>query len=142
MFDSVFHSTCLEVVLQTKQDSRQVYAYRVGILAFHKALYDQPRDPLVVAAFSLAVYNGGDISEAVNIARTITKPHNESFHELLEPRNLDSQVLTDEVMDLAASVKRALSNMTDEQFVSQAMAQYPKSPYSDLVTSISFPFKL
>ncbi|KAF3438521.1 hypothetical protein FNV43_RR21283 [Rhamnella rubrinervis] len=125
--------TCLEVVPQTEQDSHQVYAYRVGILAFHKALYDRPRDPLVVAAFSLAVHNGRNISEAVNIVRTITKPRNESFHELLEPRNMDSQALTNEVMDLAASVKRALSNMTDEQFVSQAMARCPKAPYSDLV---------
>ncbi|XP_015882126.3 uncharacterized protein LOC107417975 isoform X1 [Ziziphus jujuba] len=105
----------------------------VGILAFHKALCDQPRDPMVVATFSLTVHNGGDISEAVNIARRITKPHDTSFYELLECRNLDSCALTNEVMDLAASVKRALCKMTNEQAVSLAMAEYPKAPYSDLV---------
>lgn len=73
------------------------------------------------------------MSEAVNIARKITAPHDSSFHELSEPQNLDSHALTDAVMDLAASVKGALCKMTDEHFVSQAMAGYPRAPYSDLV---------
>jgi hypothetical protein len=93
-----------------------------------------PRDPLVVAAFSIAVHNGGDISEAINIARKITAPHDVSFHELSEPQILDSQALTHEVMDLAASVQSALSKMTDEYAVSQAMAGYPQAPYSDVVS--------
>ncbi|KAL5862656.1 hypothetical protein ACOSQ3_000170 [Xanthoceras sorbifolium] len=105
----------------------------IAILAFHKALSDHPRDPLVVAVFSLAVYNGGDILEAVNIARKITKLYDNSFYELLEPRDLDFQTLKDEVMDLTASIKGALSKMTDEYFVSQAMAGYPQAPISDLV---------
>ncbi|XP_073140687.1 uncharacterized protein [Henckelia pumila] len=104
-----------------------------AILAFHKALSDQPRDPLVVAAFSLAVHNGGDLLEAVSIARRISKQHDISFHELLEPRYLDSEELLDDVMSLAGSVRRALTNMTDEYFVSQAMAKYSKAPFSDLV---------
>lgn len=66
----------------------------------------------------------------------ISKPHDTSFNELLEPQNLDFNVLTDEVMDLAASVNRTLRKMTDEQFVSQAMAGYPKAPYSDLVRAL------
>lgn len=95
---------------------------------------------MVVATFSLTVHNGGDISEAVNIARRITKPHDTSFYELLECRNLDSCALTNEVMDLAASVKRALCKMTNEQAVSLAMAEYPKAPYSDLVSRLQFLF--
>lgn len=105
----------------------------VAILAFHKALSEQPQDALVVAAFSLAVHNGGDMSEAVNIASTITKPHDVSFPELLEPQNLDSRAFVEEVKDLEASFKRALNHMTDEQIVSEAMAGYPKAPFSDLV---------
>ncbi|KDP22554.1 hypothetical protein JCGZ_26385 [Jatropha curcas] len=113
----------------------------VAILAFHKALSDQPRDPLVVAVFCLAVYNGGDISEAVNIARSITKPHDVTFYELSEPGVLDSKALINEVMDLAAFIKRVLNMMTDEYYVSQAMAEYPKAPRSDLVF-ISLPLYL
>ncbi|KAK2974204.1 hypothetical protein RJ640_021495 [Escallonia rubra] len=105
----------------------------VAILAFHKALSDKPRDPLVVAAFSLAVHNGGDICEALKIARMISKPHDISFHELMESQNLGSKALKDEVMHLAESVRSALCDMTDEYYVSQAMAWYPKAPYSDLV---------
>ncbi|XP_010656776.1 uncharacterized protein LOC100259104 isoform X2 [Vitis vinifera] len=106
----------------------------IGMLAFHKALVDQPRHPMVVAAFSLAVHNGGSLSEAVEIARRISQPHDQSFSELLEPQDLDSdESLIDEIMDLAASVKSALMKMTDEHFVSQAMSKYPRAPYSDLV---------
>ncbi|XP_052879555.1 uncharacterized protein LOC108476514 isoform X3 [Gossypium arboreum] len=105
----------------------------VGILAFHKALSNKPRDPLVVAAFSLAVHNGGDIPEAINIAKNINKSHDGSFHELSEPQNLGNLTLVNEVMDLAASVKSTLSEMTDEHFVSQAMSAYPQAPFSDLV---------
>ncbi|KZV38782.1 Polynucleotide adenylyltransferase family protein [Dorcoceras hygrometricum] len=104
-----------------------------AILAFHKALWDKPRDPLVIAAFSLAVHNGGDLLEAVNIARRISKQHDISFDELLEPRYLDSEELLDDVMSLVGSVRGALTNMTDEFAVSQAMAKYPKAPFSDLV---------
>ncbi|CAL1389205.1 unnamed protein product [Linum trigynum] len=105
----------------------------IGMLAFHKALSDNPRDPMVVATFCLAVHNGGDTSEAVKIAKRITKPHDKSYHELLEPQILDSRALVNEVMNLAASVKQELSRMTDEYYVSKAMAKYPKAPYSDMV---------
>ncbi|KAJ6869325.1 hypothetical protein NC651_034163 [Populus alba x Populus x berolinensis] len=105
----------------------------VGILAFHKALSDQPRDPMVVAAFCLAVHNGGDILGGVKMMKKLTKPHDVSFHELSEPQNLNSEALVDEVVDFAASVKQVLYWMTNEYCVSQAMAEYPQAPCSDLV---------
>nr|XP_011463230.1 PREDICTED: uncharacterized protein LOC101314744 [Fragaria vesca subsp. vesca] len=105
----------------------------IAILAFHTALSEQPRDALVVAAFTLAVHNGGDMLEAVEIARTITKPHEVSFHELLEPQRLDSGAYTKEIRDLEASFRRAIDHMTDAQIVSEAMAAYPQAPFSDLV---------
>jgi hypothetical protein len=103
------------------------------ILALHKALADQPRYPSVVAAFSLAVHNGGDVLEAVKNTRKVTKPHNRSFFELLEPEEMDSQTLLDEVMDFDSSIKEALGQMTDGRFISKAMAAYPQAPYSDMV---------
>ncbi|ESQ45666.1 hypothetical protein EUTSA_v10010292mg [Eutrema salsugineum] len=105
----------------------------LAILALHKALAAQPRYPSVVAAFSLAVHNGGDVLEAIKITRKITKPHNRSFFELLEPEKLDSQTLLDEVMDFDLAVKEALGQMTDGFFISKAMAAYPQAPYSDMV---------
>jgi hypothetical protein len=96
---------------------------------------------MVVAAFCLAVHNGGDILGGVNMARKITKPHDISFHELTKPQDLDSKMLIDEVVDFAASVKQVLNWMTDEYYVSLAMAEYPQAPYSDLV-STSFSFSL
>ncbi|KAF5203615.1 poly(A) polymerase I-like [Thalictrum thalictroides] len=105
-----------------------------AILAFHIALSDHPRDPLVVAAFSLAIYNGGDLLEAVKIAKSISQSHDNSFPELLRTQEVDlDDVVMSEVMDLATSVLTAVSWMTDESFVSQAMAKYPQAPYSNLV---------
>ncbi|KAH1255188.1 Poly(A) polymerase I [Glycine max] len=71
----------------------------VGILALHKALSDRPRNPLAVAAFSLAVHNG-----------------------------LDAEALEAEILDLAESVRGTILQMTNEYFVSQAMADYPQAP--------------
>ncbi|CAH8365175.1 unnamed protein product [Eruca vesicaria subsp. sativa] len=108
----------------------------IAILAFHKALSDQPRSPLVVATFSLAVHNGGDILEAVKITKKITRPHDSSFSELVqEPKeeNINLQTLLDEVMDLDASVKDSLNQMTDGYYISKAMAAYPQAPFSDMV---------
>ncbi|XP_071710746.1 uncharacterized protein [Rutidosis leptorrhynchoides] len=105
----------------------------VAILAFHMALLNRPRDPLVVAAFCLAVHNGGDIEEAVNIARRILTCHVTIYHELSKPRNLQTKALINEILDLGLSVSTALSNMTSTFYVSQAMSSYPKAPYSDLV---------
>lgn len=106
---------------------------RVAILAFHMAFLDRPRDPLVVAAFSLAVHNGGDMEEAISIARKICKPHVTVYHELSEPKILEDKALKNEVLELGSSVNRALTNMTDTYYVSRAMSNYPKAPYSDLV---------
>ncbi|XP_063935807.1 uncharacterized protein LOC108228056 isoform X2 [Daucus carota subsp. sativus] len=105
----------------------------VAILAFHKALSDEPRDPVVVAAFSLAVYNGGNMSEALKIARMISRPHDAGFNELLEPCTLDYEELKEEVLLFDNSVSTALSDMTEEDYVSKAMSAFPKAPKSDLV---------
>lgn len=104
----------------------------VAILAFHNALVDQPRHPLVVAAFSIAVHSGGSLSEAVAVARKITLPYDSSFRELSEDLLGDDELM-DEVIDLADYVKASLHKMADERFVTQALMKYPQAPRSDLV---------
>ncbi|MQL79376.1 hypothetical protein Taro_011799 [Colocasia esculenta] len=112
---------------------RPCHSSLVAMLAFHQALADEPRDPLVIATFTLALHNGGDLSEAVKIAKRITHSHDASFPELLEPREMDADGLACEVLDFSLSVRNTLSMMTDEHYISQAMAKYPQAPYSDLV---------
>ncbi|RDY03610.1 pcnB, partial [Mucuna pruriens] len=87
----------------------------------------------VVAAFSLALHNGGNLVEAIDIAKRINKPHDARFPELLDPSGLDEEDLEDEILDLAESVKGSLLQMTTRHLVSGAMADYPQAPYSDLV---------
>ncbi|XP_038702912.1 CCA-adding enzyme isoform X2 [Tripterygium wilfordii] len=106
----------------------------ICILAFHKALVDRPRDPLVIAAFALAVHNGGSLVNAVEISRRISRPHDASFHELQEASDSNSnQALIDQIVDLALSIKYSLRKMMERDYVSQAMAKYPRAPCSDLV---------
>lgn len=90
--------------------------------------------PLVVAAFSLALHNGGDLLEAISIAKGVKKLHEVEFPELLDPEEMEDPAVMNKVLDLASSVKAALSNMTDETFVSRAMEKYPQAPSSDLVS--------
>ncbi|KAJ6414795.1 hypothetical protein OIU84_003751 [Salix udensis] len=106
----------------------------VCIFAFHMALVDQPQDPLVVAAFILAVHSGGSLLESVKNARRISQPYQSSFPELLEAQNPGSNnAVMLKTINFAALVKTALRNMTDGCYVSKAMAKYPKAPSSDLV---------
>ncbi|KAL9313986.1 hypothetical protein ACSQ67_019438 [Phaseolus vulgaris] len=105
----------------------------VGILALHKTLSDRPRDPLAVAAFSITIHNGGNLSEAVYIAGMINKPHDVRFPELLNHSGLETESLEAEILDLAESVRGTMLQMTNEYFVSQAMADYPQAPHSNLV---------
>ncbi|KAL6650694.1 hypothetical protein ACP70R_009619 [Stipagrostis hirtigluma subsp. patula] len=105
----------------------------ISILAFHEALARQPRDPLVVATFALAFYLGGDISLAVDIGKSISRQHDAGFRELLEPQVWNDKHLIDEVQGFAALMKRALTEMTDEYYVANAMAKIPQAPSSDLV---------
>lgn len=107
--------------------------FRIALLAFHKALVDQPQDPVVVAAFSLAVHSGGSLYEAIELAQNISQPH-ASFHEIVESNHKESDYsLMEQVVDLAVSVNVVLCKMTDNQYVSQAMIKYPQAPWSDLV---------
>lgn len=95
----------------------------------------------MISTFIFTLSNGGDLSEAVKIARAKTCPSSVSFPELLEPQDwhMDGD-LVNEVQDLGYSVHSALSSMTDEYFVSKAMARYPQAPFSDLVSSIYLSF--
>ncbi|XP_027340773.1 uncharacterized protein LOC113854114 isoform X2 [Abrus precatorius] len=105
----------------------------VSILALHLTLSDKPRGSSVVAAFSLALHNGGNLSEAIDIAKRINKPCDARFPELLDPSGLDEQALEDEILDLAESVKQSLLHMTTRHLISGAMIDYPQAPHSDLV---------
>ena len=105
----------------------------MALLAFHQALVDEPRDPLVVATFALALHNGGDITEAIKIARRIKHRYDSRFSELLPPREMDNDELATEVLDLLSSVRSSLNLMTDENHIAQAMEKYPQAPFSDLV---------
>ncbi|XP_078156481.1 uncharacterized protein LOC144552210 [Carex rostrata] len=112
----------------------------IAVFAFHDALANEARDPMVVAAFALALYNGGNMEEAFCTARKICHPHDPTFPELSgRPVDLDSdEDLEREVRDLALSMESSLSSMTDPYFVSEAMSMYPQAPSSNLVF-ISFP---
>ncbi|XP_056867173.1 uncharacterized protein LOC108834760 isoform X2 [Raphanus sativus] len=109
----------------------------IGILAFHKALVDQPRDPTVVASYCLAIYSDISLSEAMEIAKSNTKQHNSNFQELSVHNEKDiagsGSKLSQQVMSLAESVKSAARKMHDRDYLANAMSKYPQAPSSDMV---------
>ncbi|XP_010538159.1 PREDICTED: uncharacterized protein LOC104812601 isoform X2 [Tarenaya hassleriana] len=107
----------------------------IGILAFHKALVDQPRDPIVVAAFCLTLFNEGSLSESIDVTKSITQKHNSEFRELSARRtDSDSDArLSKQVVEFAESVRSAVRKMKDRDYISRAMREYPQAPESDLV---------
>ncbi|KAF8079959.1 hypothetical protein N665_0988s0004 [Sinapis alba] len=108
----------------------------IGILAFHKALVDQPRNPTVVASYCLAIYSDISLSEAMEIAKTNTKQHNSNFQELsVHEKDIagSGRKLSQQVMSLAESVKSAARKMHDRDYLANAMSKYPQAPSSDMV---------
>ncbi|CAL9216511.1 unnamed protein product [Arabidopsis halleri] len=108
----------------------------IGILAFHKALVDQPRDPTVVASFCLAIYSEVSLSEAIAIARSNSKQHNSHFQELSdhEKDTADSESkLSQQVIKLAESIRSAARKLNDRDYIANAMSKYPQAPGSDMV---------
>uniref|UniRef100_A0A1J3CQ33 Poly(A) polymerase I n=1 Tax=Noccaea caerulescens TaxID=107243 RepID=A0A1J3CQ33_NOCCA len=108
----------------------------IGILAFHKALVDQPRDPKIVASYCLAIYSELSLSEAIEIARTNSKQHNSNFQELSghEKDIADSNSkLSQQVINFAESIKSAARKMNDRDYLANAMSKYPQAPGSDMV---------
>ncbi|XP_013613558.1 PREDICTED: poly(A) polymerase I isoform X2 [Brassica oleracea var. oleracea] len=106
----------------------------IGILAFHKALVDQPRDPTVVASYCLAIYSDISLSEAMEIAKSNTKQHNSNFQELsAQDKDIAGSKLSQQVMSLAESVKSAAKKMHDRDYLANAMSKYPQAPSSDMV---------
>jgi hypothetical protein len=93
---------------------------------------------MVLAAFTLTLYNGGDMVEAFQILRKIRHPHDRTFPELSGiPVDVDSDKdLEREVRDVAFSVESSLSSMTDKNIISRAMSMYPQAPSSNLVSTI------
>ena len=59
----------------------------------------------MVATFTFALINGGDLAEAVKIARAKTHPPDFTYPELLQPREWHTErELVNEVLDLASSM--------------------------------------
>lgn len=75
------------------------------------------------------------MSLAVDIGKSINRQHDTSYRELLEPKVWSDKLLVNEVQSFAALMKRALTEMTDEYFVANAMAKIPQAPSSDLVST-------
>ncbi|TKY73699.1 putative poly(A) polymerase [Spatholobus suberectus] len=67
--------------------------FQVVILVFHKTLSDWPKDTKGVDIFSLAVHNGGNLLEVINIAGMHNRSHDIRFLELLDPLDLDAKAL-------------------------------------------------
>ncbi|KAH9709834.1 polynucleotide adenylyltransferase family protein [Citrus sinensis] len=74
------------------------------VLAFHKALVDQSRDPFVVSAFGYAVHGHGNLDEAVKFGKTNSR-HEQGFPENITWKKIPPSIAVKiRVINLTASV--------------------------------------
>lgn len=73
------------------------------VLAFHKALVDQSRDPFVVSAFGYAVHGHGNLDEAVKFGKTNSR-HEQGFPENITLKKIPPSIAVNiRVINLSAS---------------------------------------
>ncbi|KAF3789691.1 Poly(A) polymerase I [Nymphaea thermarum] len=104
----------------------------VGILAFHLALVNHPRDALVIWTFCLALYLG-DGREAVKLARQKAEMRVVYASEISQSKTMDDEQLCAEVCSFVSSMKSSVDALTKKDSLLEAMERYPHSSCSGLV---------
>lgn len=116
-----------------------IYKFRrICVLAFHKALVDQPWDPFVVSAFGYAVHGHGNLHEAVKFGKTNSR-HEQGFPENITLKRIPPSIAVKiGVINLAASVSTTLSKMAlaNERYASQAMIDHTPNVWAHNLSSI------
>lgn len=107
---------------------------RVGLLAFHLALVNNPQDPFVVLAFASILYHG-DWKEGIRFAKENAEVKVNFAPELSRSFTFKSdKQLVEEVSQLASFVQDSIYVLTDTESLFESMSSYPTSPCSGLVS--------
>lgn len=107
---------------------------RVGLLAFHLALVNNPQDSLVVLTFASILYHG-EWKEGIRFARENAEVQVNFVPELLKSfASKSDKELAEEVSQLATFVQNSLDVLTETESLLESMSIYPLFPCSGLVS--------
>jgi hypothetical protein len=125
------HGFCYDVVIFCLWD-------RVGLLAFHLALVNNPREALVIRTFASVLYHG-NWEEGVKFAKEQAEMHVDFVPEISGSSNFKSdEELAKGVTLLASLVQDSISTLTETENLFKSMSRYPFSPCSGFVSTSLF----
>lgn len=108
---------------------------RIGLLAFHLALVNNPQEALVIQAFASALYHG-NWKEGVKFSKEHAKMHANFVPEIVESSDLQSdEQLAEAVTLLAYLVQDSIVALNETECLLQSMSRYPVSPSSGFVST-------
>ncbi|KAF5195617.1 Poly a polymerase, partial [Thalictrum thalictroides] len=106
---------------------------RIGVLAFHLALVNNPQEALTIWAFSSVLYHG-KWKEAVKFARERSNMQVDFSPEIQQSCcSKSDEVLAEDINRFASQVIFSIEALTEPQGLIQSMARYPIHPSSDFV---------
>ena len=107
---------------------------RIGLLAFHLALVNNPQDAFVVLAFASILYHG-EWKEGIRFARENAEVQVNFVPELSKSFSSKSvEELAREVSQLATLAQGSLNVLSEEDSLLELMSRYPISPCPALVS--------
>jgi len=110
--------------------------YRIGLLAFHLALVNNPQDALVVWTFASVLYHG-EWKEGVKFAKEQARMSVNFVPEIRKSNIWKSdEEIEIAVTELATSVMHSIFALVDENSLRQfmSMSRYPSFPQSGMVS--------
>lgn len=109
--------------------------YRVGLLAFHMALVNNPQKSLIVLAFAATLYHG-EWNAGVNYARENSLVQINLRPEITGSAQFKSEEeLAEGVSHFALKVQGCIAALTSADCLLEAMSKFPASLYSSLVNN-------
>ena len=108
--------------------------YRIGLLAFHLALVNNPQDAFVVWALASILYHG-DWEEGVKFAKGRAKMCVNFSSEIRASSLYESdKEIAKAVTKLASLVLGSIPVLVDNNSLLQSMSRYPSFPCSGMVS--------
>ena len=108
--------------------------YRVGLLAFHLTLVNNPQDALVVWAFASVLYHG-EWEKGIKFAKEHAKMYVNFAPEIRTSSIYKSdEEIAKAVTKLASLVMHSIPALVESNSLLQSMSRYPSFPQSDMVS--------
>jgi hypothetical protein len=108
---------------------------RIGLLAFHLALVNNPQEASVIWAFASTLYHGNQ-EKGVKFAKEHAQMHVNFVPEISGSSDFKSdEEIAEGVTLLASLVQDSIAALTNRDSLFESMCRYPTSPCSGFVST-------